>query len=136
MVSPTKNRKQDPHPSKKNVYSDCKPLCCCSFMKKNRRIMLPCAIKLKQPYFRPIFGHFCIKNPKTKILSKKFYPIFASHAVATSDKKFEKHNASICYKTQKTYFCPLFVQKLQYKIFSKKSFKSILSHFKINFKNL
>ena len=96
--------------------------------------MLPCAIKLNL-IFRPIFGHFCIKNPKTKI-SKKFYPIFASHAVATSDKKLEKRNALICYKTQKTYFCPLFVQKLQYKIFSKKSFKSILSHFKINFKNL
>ena len=52
-----------------------------------------------------------------KISKQQFFSLYAT---VTSHKKSEIFNASICYKTQKIHFEPLFPQKPQCKIFLKK----------------
>ena len=63
--------------------------------------MLPLPIKLKKPLYVPIFRLFCPKNPKARILSKWFYPIFSRWAAITLRKISEKFSSSICYETRK-----------------------------------
>ena len=53
-----------------------------------------------------------------------FYPVFSLYTSVTSCKKSEKFNASIFYKSQKTPFGPLFVQKPQGKYSKQKNFKT------------
>ena len=73
--------------------------------------MLLFPVKLEKPKMRPILETFCPKNHKTTIFSKYILLNFNLYVAATLCKT-EKSNALICYKTQKTHFGSLFVQKL------------------------
>lgn len=88
--------------------------------------MLSFPIKIKKPYSELHADLFALK---TMILWKQFYPISSLHAAVTSFKKWGKCNVPIIYKTQKTNFRTIFVQKPSARFFQKKSSKPILNHF-------
>ena len=54
-------------------------------------------------------GGFCLKNPKTTILSQYVHPFISIYNAATSYKNSEKFNVSICCK--KIHFGTIFVRK-------------------------
>lgn len=110
--------------SRKIVFFNVKPLCCCNITKNQKCSLHWFLIIPEKPYFEPTLGNCCPKNPKTTI-SSKYVCIFQSLCYCN----FRQKNLRSVIKHEKLILGHVLSQNPSARFFTEKSSCSVLSFY-------